>query len=260
MGSKLIIVPFADFAPEQQRAKQLKQFIAHMTPLIKGTNFEIVIAEQITPFKYFNRGQLLNAGLKWYIETTAAPQFIITHDVDMLPDKPLFAEYKKANNLISLVPQDAEYKKKYGRVILGPGGGIFGLPYSDFVEANGYPNDFWTWGAEDDAFSKRLNQIGKDKFSRVRNGHIKHIDVQRQSHQTKMDYLRKNKIRSMMAYENMAQDAINWQQNGYNQVPIDVAEVIEINPQIHHIKLILDETNLAESIAHNERIYKELGY
>ena len=269
----LIIVPFADFRPEQKRSEQLKQYISHMEQLISNyntsnthnntsntdnnTKINIVIAEQISPLKYFNRGQLLNAGIKWYISKNKNPDFVITHDVDMLPDKVLFNEYLIAKKPISLVPQDEEYKKKYGRVILSAGGGIFGLPFQDYIKANGYPNDLWNWGGEDDAFSKRLDNINSKKFTRVKNGHIKHIDIQRESHQSKMEYLRKNKIRSMTVHENLNKDNKNWKNNGINQLKLNVKEFTK-NNCIYHIKCELDESGLKESIEHNEKVYKEL--
>jgi hypothetical protein len=255
---RLIIIPFADFKPEQKRAKQLKEFLININKLVsKNCNIQIVIAEQVLPFDYFNRGQLLNAGLKWFITEFGNPEFIIMHDVDMLPDKTLFNEYLEFNQPISLVPQDAEYRKKYGRINLSAGGGIFGLPFKLYIDANGYPNDLWNWGGEDDAFSKRLDKIHLNKFSRVRKGHIKHIDIQRKSHQSKMEYLRKNKIRSMMVHENLEKDNINWMNNGFKQLKINPKEV-KTKGCIHHIKFELDNIGLIESIEHNEKIYKEL--
>ena len=264
-----IIVPFADFNPEQRRKDQLVQFIKHMSPLLarQSEKVSVVIAEQISPLKYFNRGQLLNAGVKWATDNLGQSRYIILHDVDMLPDEALFAEYIAAKDPTSLVPQDAEYRQKYGRVNLSAGGGIFGLPYSTFKECNGYPNRFWAWGGEDDAFGKRLMAANHHsfKFKRVRKGHIFHIDVQRQSHHTKMDYLRKNQIRSMMVHENLSRDGGEWKSDGYTQVaaiPIcksSASNVCQIAEHIYHVQYKLTEDGLADFIAHNERVYKELG-
>lgn len=271
-----IIVPFADFNPEQQRKNQLAQFIKHMMPLLEHQygKIVIVIAEQISPLKYFNRGQLLNAGVKWAIENLGQSRYIILHDVDMLPDKVLFAEYVAAKDPTSLVPQDAEYRQKYGRVNLDAGGGIFGLPYHTFKDCNGYPNRFWTWGGEDNAFSRRLNWVLAHKqfsFRRVRKGHIYHIDVQRQSHQSKMHYLHKNQIRSMMVRENFERDRNEWKKDGYSQVSAvsscetssnitsDIPKLCQVAEYIYHVQFKLTEDGLAEFISHNNRVYKELG-
>ena len=260
----VIVVPFADFKPEEKRSHQLKQFLSHMIKLINSTTTAIkiciVIAEQNKPDIYFNRGQLLNAGIKWYVEHYNQPDFIIFHDVDMLPDKILFSEYIKMNGSISLVPQDREYKEKYGRVILSAGGGIFGISYADFISANGYPNRFFTWGGEDDAFGKRLKMIKLNNFIRVRKGHITHIDKQRKSHTSKLEYLRKNKIRSMMVYENLEEDQKNWKIDGYNNVQAQDIETTEVAGICAYIvKFNLDETYLAQTITHNEQVYKELS-
>ena len=264
----LIVVPFADFKPEQKRAEQLAKFKKHMAGLIQELNYagkiNIVVAEQISQKNYFNRGQLLNAGIKWYAENIAKPRFVILHDVDMLPDKTLFAQYFKSKSPISLVPQDEDYKKTYGKIILAAGGGIFGLPYVDFIKCNGFPNSFWSWGGEDDAFSRRLANVGVRRFARVKNGHIHHIDVQRESHQTKMDYLRKNQIRSMMVHENLDRDSKEWREDGIADVKAmpKSTQVIGLDDPkvdtVYQVKYELAPTGLDEFISHNERVYKTL--
>lgn len=258
MNSKLIIVPYADFYPEQKRPKQLNMFLKHMTPLIKNTNINIIIAEQYTPEKYFNKGQLINAAVKWFIQKYGEPSYVISHDIDMLPDKILFELYKKAKGPISFVPINDEYREKYGKIIIGAGGGIFGTSYTIYKNANGYPNNMWLWGGEDNAFAKRLKYIGINKFSRAKYGNITHIDIQRTSNASKMDYLKKNKIRSMNVYEILEEDIKTWKNNGLNNVNSVVID--EHNKgHIYHIKLALDEIGLKEAIIHNEKIYRDLN-
>jgi hypothetical protein len=143
---------------------------------------------------------------------------------------------------------------------LNAGGGIYGLPYRDYIAANGFPNTFFSWGGEDDAFGKRLIQINASKFDRVKHGHILHIDIHRKSHKSKMEYLRQNKIRSMMVHENLAADAEKWRDNGYQNLKINIVTDERINGTcIYRVAFNLDETYLAETIEHNEKIYKELG-
>jgi hypothetical protein len=261
----LIVVPFGDLKPEEKRTDQLNAFIKHMTDLITKEHNEsvcIVIADQIDPLSYFNRGQLLNAGVKWYVDNNSAPEYVILHDVDMLPNRVLFNEYLNISGSTSLVPvNSAEYKASYGKVIINAGGAIFGLSYSDYVEANGYPNTFWSWGGEDDAFGKRLKLIKKDTYSRVKKGNITSTDIQRKkSHQSKMEYLRKNKIRSMMVHENLAEDNKSWQTNGYNNVSAEVAEIQRYDKICgYHVKFRLNQAMLQETIDHNTKVYQELG-
>lgn len=53
-----IIVPFRDQYPEQKRAEQLEQFVAHFSA------FRIFVIEQTNDGRLFNRGMLLNVGFK----------------------------------------------------------------------------------------------------------------------------------------------------------------------------------------------------
>ncbi len=253
----VIVVPFAEFNPEEHRSSQLQQYVHHMTGLINETSHiasvSIVIAEQSTPKLYFNRGQLLNAGIKWFTDRQQ-PDVIVFHDVDMLPDKTLFAEYMKINTPLSLVPYDDEYKRLYGYGPLGAGGGIFGIPYNDFKKINGYPNTFWGWGGEDNAFDRRMKTNGL-QYKRVTVGAIHHIDVHRaKSPTTKMDFLRKNKVRSMMVHENLASDSKLWKNNGYANVKAQVIEESTSGP-IHHVKFALNEDKLKQTIEHNKNVY-----
>lgn len=39
-------------------------------------------------------------------------------------------------------------------------GGAFAVSMDHFVKANGYSNEFWGWGGEDDDFGRRLKAVG----------------------------------------------------------------------------------------------------
>lgn len=254
----LIVVPYGNLNPEEHRNKQLQQFVQHMKQLIISVqNMFILIAEQVSPSKYFNRGQLLNAGIKWYCQNYEEPNIVIFHDVDMLPDRELFNQYLNVNQPTSLVPFNDDFKKMYGNMRL-IGGAIYAIPFREFVKINGYPNTFWGWGGEDNALSNRMKKYKLTSIG-VKNGTYTSTDVQRTTHASKMDYLRKNKIRSMMVHENLAIDANNWKLNGYSNLNIDVCNVITIGKQITQVQFQLSEDNLQNTINHNEQIYREIS-
>ena len=85
-----LVVPYRE-QPEQDRAAQLKIFVAHMRSFLRGARFLIVVAEQSQDGRKFNRGQLLNAGYR-EARKQAAPAglaAVILHDLDLLPSAEL---------------------------------------------------------------------------------------------------------------------------------------------------------------------------
>ena len=56
-----LVVPYRE-QPEQDRAAQLRAFVAHMRSFLRGARFLIVVAEQSQDGRKFNRGQLLSNG------------------------------------------------------------------------------------------------------------------------------------------------------------------------------------------------------
>lgn len=131
-----IIVPYRD------REKHLEQFIPFMegSELLSDLQFEILIVEQ-EKGKPFNRGKLLNVGA---VESTKATYYCF-HDVDMLPQ---VSDYSPVPNPTHLAAEAEQfgYKLPY----LGYFGGVTLFDKHSFIEANGYSNDYWGWGAEDD--------------------------------------------------------------------------------------------------------------
>jgi len=136
MNKKLsIIVPYRD------RAEHLSQFIPHMenSEILEGIDYEIVIVEQDD--KPFNRGKLLNVGA---LESPYADYYCF-HDVDMLP---VTSDYTYTPNPTHLAAEAEQfgYNLPYDRYF----GGVTIFDKHSFIKANGYSNDYWGWGAEDD--------------------------------------------------------------------------------------------------------------
>lgn len=210
----LIIVPFADLRPEECREEQLRKFISHFQK--SGLRTTIVIAEQVAPKDQFNRGMLINLGVYWYTSRSGSPKVIVTHDVDMLPNKELLSQYNNSNEAMILFPNSPTAKSTYGYQI-GIGGAISSFQYDVFKRINGYPNTFWGWGGEDNALEFRIKTCGI-KPVMVKKGDFINTDAQRLSGKGKMDYLNKNKIRNMQAWEGLARNKKNWRVDGYAQL------------------------------------------
>lgn len=136
MQEKLsIIVPYRD------RESHLSQFIPHMEncPFLEGIDYEILIVEQDD--KPFNRGKLLNVGA---IESPGASYYCF-HDVDMLP---ILSDYSYVDVPTHLAAEAEQFDFKLPYT--GYFGGVTLFDKHNFIKANGYSNEYWGWGAEDD--------------------------------------------------------------------------------------------------------------
>lgn len=136
MREKLsIIVPYRD------RESHLSQFIPHMEncEFLEEIDYEILIVEQDD--KPFNRGKLLNVGA---IESPGASYYCF-HDVDMLP---ILSDYSYVEVPTHLAAEAEQFG--FQLPYAGYFGGVTLFDKHSFIKANGYSNDYWGWGAEDD--------------------------------------------------------------------------------------------------------------
>jgi hypothetical protein len=153
-----IIVPYRDLHVEQKRKQHLDTFIPAMIQFLSrpgGPPFRIYIIEQSDDRRKFNRGKLLNIGFQ--IASKEGCRTFIFHDVDLLPSPDLFECY-------ATIPRDTQPmhiarvwdrysgNKKYF-------GGITSFSETSFRRMNGFPNNFWGWGGEDDELYRRAVKV-----------------------------------------------------------------------------------------------------
>lgn len=162
-----ILVPFRE-QREQDRAAQLRAFVEHMSRFLHGggrARFIIVVAQQSDDGRAFNRGQLLNVAFR-EAQRSAAPAPLasaIFHDVDLLPSTSLLRWYQEppAKGRPTHIAGPSTWRKYdmpgYNAVFFG---GVTALHPADFEAANGYPNHYWGWGAEDDQLRLRVEASG----------------------------------------------------------------------------------------------------
>jgi hypothetical protein len=148
MDKKLgIIVPYRD------RYNHLISFKSSISSYLKSKNidFELIIVEQ-DDAKLFNRGKLLNIGFKQAIKLKC--DYVVFHDVDMLP---IEVDYSYSDTPLLLATQRASFDEFFSSVIL--------FPIEHFEKINGYSNEYWGWGFEDDdlLFRCKVNNIPLDK-------------------------------------------------------------------------------------------------
>jgi hypothetical protein len=164
MESLSIVVPY------RNREEHLAEFIPYMEnlDLLTGIDFEIVIVEQ-EEGKPFNRGKLLNIGA---VESPKASYYCF-HDVDMLP---LVSDYSS----VPVPTHLAAEAEQFGFKLPYPGyfGGVTLFDKHSFIKANGYSNDYWGWGAEDDDVMFRC--LVKEIKPARKNGRYRSLSHQRE--------------------------------------------------------------------------------
>jgi hypothetical protein len=182
MEKLAIIVPF------RNREQHLVQFIPHMEKFLKDENisFEILIIEQ-GDNKEFNRAKLLNVGYAEFPDF----DYYAFHDVDMLPVDSDYSYVDGPTHLASRAEQ-FDYKLPYD----GYFGGVTIFDKASFVKINGYSNEYWGWGAEDDDVLLRCSIMGVPTFR-------KDCKYRSLSHERKIDsvpyWTNVNKLRSFQS-------------------------------------------------------------
>lgn len=147
-----ILVPYRD------RKTHLAKFIPHIKEFFSQYHprlpFQIYVIEQV-PGKLFNRGKLMNIG---YSIAKKNCDYISIHDVDMLPEE------KCCNySYCSYPTQLATYISRWDyRLVVGNldvrkscWGGVSIVPNDCYEMVNGFSNDYWGWGPEDQDFYHR---------------------------------------------------------------------------------------------------------
>jgi hypothetical protein len=202
-----IIIPFRDMEKEKKRTKELNNLVEYFATYLKGDEYKIFLVEQSNDGRKFNRGQLLNIGFEYAVKE--GYNNFIFHDVDLLPSEELKEYYEN-------IPQDkpvhiAAVWDRYGG---NPKyfGGIVAFNKKMFERINGYPNDFWGWGGEDDELYKRTKKFYD--ILKVKKGSIR--DLEKLSLEEKLDYLRENDLKFMQKNEALAKHDSTWKKNGIN--------------------------------------------
>lgn len=146
-----IIVPY------RNRYGQLLQLKSSIRKHLQSQKieFELIVVEQ-DGAKTFNRGKLLNIG---YITAKKLKcDYIVFHDVDMIPFK---VDYSYSEFPVHLAT-DFSAKGSNRMVFDEYFGGVTLFPIEIFEEINGYSNEYWGWGYEDDDLLFRCKIFGVD--------------------------------------------------------------------------------------------------
>ncbi|KAI6232944.1 Beta-1,4-N-acetylgalactosaminyltransferase bre-4 [Aphelenchoides fujianensis] len=146
-----IIVAYRD------REEHLRIFLHNLHGVLQKQqlDYSIFIVEQIAN-QTFNRAKLFNVG---YVETNRLYDWgcMIFHDIDLLPedDRNLYSCPDQPRHM-SVAVDKFGYKLPYGSIF----GGVSALTKQQYLKMNGFSNDYWGWGGEDDDASNRVSYAG----------------------------------------------------------------------------------------------------
>lgn len=148
--------------PHRNREKHLMYLLEYLHPFLQRQQLDygIYIIHQAGA-KKFNRAKLLNVG---YLEALKEENWdcFIFHDVDLVPEND-FNLYLCENQPKHLVVgrNSTGYRLRYS----GYFGGVTALSREQFFKVNGFSNNYWGWGGEDDDLRLRV-ELHRMKISR----------------------------------------------------------------------------------------------
>jgi hypothetical protein len=157
--------------PYRNREEHMNQFVPWVTNFLtkKGIDHTIYIAHQCDEY-LFNRGLMKNIAAKHAIDDGC--DYIVWHDIDMVPeDDSCDYSYPTENpQHIAVRISQSDYQLKYQEYF----GGAVVFTKEQVLKTNGYSNDYWDWGMEDDDLFWRCVMEGYvDKqtidFAKVKN-------------------------------------------------------------------------------------------
>jgi len=203
--------------PYRDREEHLNRFLPKLKSYLWNAgidNYEVLVIEQ-SEGKPFNRGKVLNIGA-----TLATGDYFIMHDVDMIP---MTADYKysKCCHIATQVRQ-FKYKMPYPDYF----GGVTIFDKQLLIDINGYSNEFWGWGAEDDECLLRVKQYGIKPERRP-------CRFSSFDHDRDMSNHSKNNIRLQLAKRNQ----YNFYDDGLSNLDYAIIDEKQIDEKVKIIKV-----------------------
>ena len=223
-----------------ERERERKIFVQVMTKILQPyCNFHIYIIEQSKDGCDFNIGKLKNIG---YVLSKLQDKYdhFIFSDIDTIPNYDLMEYFLKTpTKPIALARKGTRYSNKDERIKKPFLGALLSFSSKNFEKVNGYPNNFWGWGGEDDSL---INRLIANKISSIyypKKGAI--IDTEEGIDLKTIDV--KDKINSvekdMVKHEKLYDDFSIWSENGLNTLNYKILERVELNRFTSQIRVDL---------------------
>ncbi|XP_028272387.1 beta-1,4-galactosyltransferase 1 [Parambassis ranga] len=142
-----IIIPF------RKRDEHLKYWLYYLHPILQRQQLDygVYVINQDGDAT-FNRAKLLNVGYMEALKEYDYDCFVFS-DVDLVPmdDRNTYKCFSQPRHL-SVSMDKFGFRLPYNQYF----GGVSSLSKEQFVKINGFPNNYWGWGGEDDDIYRRL--------------------------------------------------------------------------------------------------------
>jgi hypothetical protein len=133
--------------PYRNREEHMNIFVPHVSKFLedRGIEHTIYLAHQCDE-KLFNRGLMKNIAAKHAFDDGC--DYIVWHDIDMVPEDDSCDYSFPIDNPqhIAVRISQSDYQLKYEEYF----GGAVVFSKEQVERTNGYSNDYWDWGMEDD--------------------------------------------------------------------------------------------------------------
>jgi hypothetical protein len=158
--------------PYRNREAHMNEFVPHVSKFLedRGIEHTIYLAHQCDD-KLFNRGLMKNIAAKHAFDDGC--DYIVWHDIDMVPedDSCDYSFPTEAPQHIAIRISQSDYQLKYEEYF----GGAVVFSKEQVEKTNGYSNDYWDWGMEDDDLFWRCVQEGYADKTKLDFGGIKRV-------------------------------------------------------------------------------------
>ncbi|KAG9263794.1 beta-1,4-galactosyltransferase 1-like [Astyanax mexicanus] len=146
-----IIIPF------RKRDEHLKFWLYYLHPILQRQQLDygVYIINQDGD-ETFNRAKLLNVGYAEALKEYGYECFVFS-DVDLIPmdDRNTYKCFSQPRHL-SVSMDKFGFRLPYNQYF----GGVSSMSKEQFLKINGFPNNYWGWGGEDDDIFNRLSSKG----------------------------------------------------------------------------------------------------
>ncbi|KAM9850032.1 beta-1,4-galactosyltransferase 1 [Aulostomus maculatus] len=146
-----IIIPF------RKRDEHLKYWLYYLHPILQRQQLDygVYVINQHGN-EIFNRAKLLNVGYTEALKEYDYGCFVFS-DVDLIPmdDRNIYRCFKQPRHL-SVSMDKFGFRLPYNQYF----GGVSSMSKEQYLKINGFPNNYWGWGGEDDDIYNRLSSKG----------------------------------------------------------------------------------------------------
>ncbi|XP_074530871.1 beta-1,4-galactosyltransferase 1 [Halichoeres trimaculatus] len=146
-----IIIPF------RKRDEHLKYWLHYLHPILQRQQLDygVYVINQDGE-ETFNRAKLLNIGYTEALKEYDYECFVFS-DVDLIPmdDRNTYKCFSQPRHL-SVSMDKFGFRLPYNQYF----GGVSSMSKEQFLKINGFPNNYWGWGGEDDDIYNRIASKG----------------------------------------------------------------------------------------------------